>query len=64
MLQLEQGKGLPQLAGRWMSVAALQTSMVNAGINVFVNERSEKYASTCAKVRPPPHPRNDQIPYR
>lgn len=51
MLQLEQGTTLPQLTNRWMSVSALQTAIVNAGINVFVNEHSEKYVSTCAKVR-------------
>lgn len=50
MLQLEQERGLPQLTDRWMSVAALQTAMVNAGLNVFVNEHSEKYTSVCAKV--------------
>lgn len=51
MLQLEQEGALPQLTDRWMSVAALQTAMINAGINVFVNEHSEKYASACSKVR-------------
>lgn len=51
MLQLEQETGLPQLTNRWMSASALQTAIVNAGINVFVNEHSEKYVSTCAKVR-------------
>lgn len=51
MLQLEQETRLPQLTERWMSVGALQTAMVNAGLNIFVNEHSEKYASACAKVR-------------
>ncbi|CAF96318.1 unnamed protein product, partial [Tetraodon nigroviridis] len=51
MLQLEQERALPQLTDRWMSVAALQAAMIGAGLNVFVNEHSEKYASACAKVR-------------
>lgn len=50
-LQLEQGRDLPQLTGRWMSVAALQAAMINAGLNVFVNEHSEKFAWACVKVR-------------
>uniref|UniRef100_H3CN91 Dynein axonemal intermediate chain 7 n=1 Tax=Tetraodon nigroviridis TaxID=99883 RepID=H3CN91_TETNG len=49
MLQLEQERALPQLTDRWMSVAALQAAMIGAGLNVFVNEHSEKYASACAK---------------
>ncbi|XP_056878608.1 dynein axonemal intermediate chain 7 isoform X2 [Takifugu flavidus] len=49
MLQLEQETTLPQLTNRWLSVSALQTAIINAGINVFVNEHSEKYVSTCAK---------------
>lgn len=51
MLQLEQERGLPQLTDRWMSVAALQSAMISAGLNIFVNEHSEKYTSACVKVR-------------
>lgn len=51
MLQLEQETRLPQLTERWMSVSALQTAMVKAGLNIFVNEHSEKYVSACTKVR-------------
>lgn len=51
MLQLEQEIELPKLTDRWMSVAALQTAMINAGLNIFVNDHSEKYTSTCTKVR-------------
>lgn len=51
MLQLEEERGLPQFTDRWMSVSALQTAMISAGLNIFVDEHSEKYASVCAKVR-------------
>ncbi|XP_071358086.1 dynein axonemal intermediate chain 7 isoform X2 [Trachinotus anak] len=49
MLQSEQEKGLSQLLGKWMSSPALQRAMLNVGINVFVNEYTEKYVSTCGK---------------
>uniref|UniRef100_A0A665TKC1 Dynein axonemal intermediate chain 7 n=1 Tax=Echeneis naucrates TaxID=173247 RepID=A0A665TKC1_ECHNA len=49
MLQPEQGKGLSQLLGKWMSSQALQKAMLNGGINIFVNEYTEKYVSTCGK---------------
>lgn len=50
MLQSEQEKGLSHLIGKWMSGPALQRAMINAGINIFVNEYTEKYVSTCDKV--------------
>lgn len=50
MLQSEQEKGLSHLTGKWMSVSALQKTMVNAGINIFVNEYTDKYIRTYNKV--------------
>ncbi|KAM3588296.1 uncharacterized protein V6R79_025724 [Siganus canaliculatus] len=53
MLQLEQERGLTHLTGRWMSSPALLRAMLHAGINIFVNEHTEKYVkvkgSYCAK---------------
>lgn len=50
MLQSERERGLSHLTGKWMSVPALQRAIVNAGINIFVNEYTDKYVSTCGKV--------------
>lgn len=50
MLQSEQERGLSHLIGQWMSGPALQRAMINAGINIFVNEYTDKYVSTCGKV--------------
>ncbi|XP_049891788.1 dynein axonemal intermediate chain 7 isoform X2 [Epinephelus moara] len=49
MLHSEQEKGLSHLLGKWMSGPALQRAMLNSGINIFVNEYTEKYVSTCGK---------------
>ncbi|XP_054481056.1 dynein axonemal intermediate chain 7 [Anoplopoma fimbria] len=49
MLQSEQEKGLCHLIGKWMSGPVLQRAMLNAGINIFVNEYTDKYVSTCGK---------------
>eukprot|EP00064_Thunnus_orientalis_P009714 superscaffoldBa00001251_g9740 len=49
MLQSEQEMGLSHLVGKWMSGPALQRAMLNAGINIFVNEYTDKYVSTCGK---------------
>ncbi|XP_070847717.1 dynein axonemal intermediate chain 7 [Chaetodon trifascialis] len=49
MLQSEQERGLSHLIGKWMSGPALQRAMLNAGINIFVNEYTDKYISTCGK---------------
>uniref|UniRef100_UPI003AAC0044 dynein axonemal intermediate chain 7 n=1 Tax=Centroberyx gerrardi TaxID=166262 RepID=UPI003AAC0044 len=49
MLQSEQEKGLSHFLGKWMSGPALQRAMVSAGINIFVNEHTDKYVSTCGK---------------
>ncbi|XP_039997547.1 dynein intermediate chain CFAP94, axonemal isoform X2 [Xiphias gladius] len=49
MLQSEQEKGLSHLLGKWMSGPSLQRAMLNAGINIFVNEYTDKYVSTCGK---------------
>lgn len=50
MLQSEREKGLSHLLGKWMSSPVLQRAMLNAGINIFVSEHTDKYVSTCAKV--------------
>ncbi|XP_040886603.1 dynein intermediate chain CFAP94, axonemal [Toxotes jaculatrix] len=49
MLQSEQEKGLSHLLGKWMSSPALQRAMLNAGINIFVNEYTDKYVSSLGK---------------
>uniref|UniRef100_A0A3Q3VQ02 Dynein axonemal intermediate chain 7 n=1 Tax=Mola mola TaxID=94237 RepID=A0A3Q3VQ02_MOLML len=49
MLQSQQERGLAHLIGKWMSGPALQSAMINAGINIFVNEYTDKYVSTCGK---------------
>ncbi|KAM6896104.1 dynein axonemal intermediate chain 7 [Lycodopsis pacificus] len=49
MLQSERERGLSHLTGKWMSGPVLQRAMLNAGINIFVNEYTDKYASTCGK---------------
>ncbi|CAJ1054385.1 dynein axonemal intermediate chain 7 isoform X4 [Xyrichtys novacula] len=49
MLQSEQERGLSHLKGKWMSGPALQRAMLNTGINIFVNEFTEKYVSTSGK---------------
>ncbi|XP_051974518.1 dynein axonemal intermediate chain 7-like [Xyrauchen texanus] len=45
MLHMEAAKELDQLHGKWMSPQMLQKAMIRAGINVFVNEYSDKYVS-------------------
>ncbi|XP_034019519.1 protein CASC1 isoform X2 [Thalassophryne amazonica] len=49
MLQSEHEKRLSHLTGKWMSGAAMQRAIVHAGINIFVNEHTDKYISTCGK---------------
>ncbi|XP_029318234.1 LOW QUALITY PROTEIN: dynein axonemal intermediate chain 7 [Cottoperca gobio] len=49
MLQSEQERGLSHLTGKWMSGPALQRAMLNAGVNIFVNEYTDKYVSSCGK---------------
>ncbi|MCJ8742982.1 hypothetical protein PDJAM_G00088460 [Pangasius djambal] len=49
MLQMAQAPGLNHVVGKWMSLAALQTAMRRAGVNVFVNEYSDKYVTVSAK---------------
>ncbi|XP_067346496.1 dynein axonemal intermediate chain 7 isoform X1 [Channa argus] len=49
MLQSEQEKGLSHLTEKWMSSSALQRAMINAGINIFVNEYTDQYISSCCK---------------
>ncbi|KAM6961849.1 dynein axonemal intermediate chain 7 [Tautogolabrus adspersus] len=49
MLQSKQERGLSHLKEKWMSGPALQRAMINAGINIFVNEYTDKYVSKIAK---------------
>ncbi|XP_035505342.1 dynein axonemal intermediate chain 7 isoform X2 [Scophthalmus maximus] len=49
MLQTEQEKGLSHLQGKWMSCPVLQRAMLSAGINIFVNEYTDKYVSSFGK---------------
>ncbi|KAM3858989.1 dynein axonemal intermediate chain 7-like [Diretmus argenteus] len=49
MLKSEQEKGLTHVLGKWMSGPALQSAMLNAGINIFVNEYTDKYVSSYGK---------------
>lgn len=50
MLQSEREVGLTHLLGKWISGPALQRAMLNAGVNIFVNEHTDKYVSSCSKV--------------
>ncbi|XP_072528979.1 dynein axonemal intermediate chain 7 [Salminus brasiliensis] len=43
MLQMDQAHELAHILGKWMSASALQTAMRRAGVNIFVNEYSDKY---------------------
>ncbi|XP_041834062.1 dynein intermediate chain CFAP94, axonemal isoform X2 [Melanotaenia boesemani] len=45
MLQSECEKGLSHLLGKWMRGPALQKAMLNSGINIFVNEYTDKCIS-------------------
>ncbi|KAK2892757.1 hypothetical protein Q8A67_012745 [Cirrhinus molitorella] len=45
MLHMEETKNLDHLVGKWMSPSELQKAMRRAGINIFVNEYSDKYVS-------------------
>uniref|UniRef100_A0A671M7W8 Dynein axonemal intermediate chain 7 n=1 Tax=Sinocyclocheilus anshuiensis TaxID=1608454 RepID=A0A671M7W8_9TELE len=45
MLHMEETKNLDHLLGKWMSPSELQKAMQRAGINIFVNEYSDKYVS-------------------
>ncbi|KAG1953377.1 dynein intermediate chain CFAP94, axonemal isoform X1 [Pimephales promelas] len=49
MLQMEEKKYLDKLLGKWMSPSELQKAMRRAGINIFVNEYSDKYVSINSK---------------
>ncbi|XP_070709649.1 dynein axonemal intermediate chain 7 [Pempheris klunzingeri] len=49
MLHSEQERGLSHLTGKWMSGPALQRAMLKTGINIFVNEYTDKYVSTYSK---------------
>uniref|UniRef100_A0A673I4H0 Dynein axonemal intermediate chain 7 n=1 Tax=Sinocyclocheilus rhinocerous TaxID=307959 RepID=A0A673I4H0_9TELE len=45
MLHMEETENLDHLLGKWMSPSELQKAMQRAGINIFVNEYSDKYVS-------------------
>uniref|UniRef100_A0A8C8HG56 Dynein axonemal intermediate chain 7 n=1 Tax=Oncorhynchus tshawytscha TaxID=74940 RepID=A0A8C8HG56_ONCTS len=49
MLQSDQERGLNHILGQWMSSSELQKAMVSAGVNIFVNQYSDKYVSVNAK---------------
>lgn len=51
MLLSEHERGLSHLKDKWMSSSALQQALINAGVNVFVNEHTEKFVSSRRKVR-------------
>lgn len=50
MLLSEHERGLSHLKDKWMSSSALQQALINAGVNVFVNEHTEKFVSSRGKV--------------
>ncbi|XP_077357665.1 dynein axonemal intermediate chain 7 [Festucalex cinctus] len=49
MLQADQEMGLTYLFDKWMSAPDLQQAMLKAGINVFVNEHTDKFVTSCCK---------------
>ncbi|XP_017570890.1 dynein intermediate chain CFAP94, axonemal [Pygocentrus nattereri] len=49
MLHMDGVHELAHLLGKWMSFSALQTAMRRAGVNIFVNEYSDKYVIVNAK---------------
>ncbi|KAK7901994.1 hypothetical protein WMY93_018763 [Mugilogobius chulae] len=49
MLQTQEEKCLSHFTGKWMSSTALQRAMQSSGINVFVNEFTEKYVTMYGK---------------
>ncbi|XP_060759710.1 dynein axonemal intermediate chain 7 [Neoarius graeffei] len=61
MLQMEQDQGLNHILGKWMSLPALQTAMRRAGVNIFVNEYSDKYVQVSAKERLTEHAVYEQM---
>lgn len=50
MLYMEETRDLDHLLGKWMSPSELRKAMKRAGINIFVNEYSDKYVSINSKV--------------
>uniref|UniRef100_A0A3B3ZKS7 Dynein axonemal intermediate chain 7 n=1 Tax=Periophthalmus magnuspinnatus TaxID=409849 RepID=A0A3B3ZKS7_9GOBI len=53
MLQTQEQKCLSHFTGKWMNSTALQRAMQDSGINIFVNEFTEKYVTTYGKVSDP-----------
>ncbi|XP_071189199.1 dynein axonemal intermediate chain 7-like [Salvelinus alpinus] len=45
MLQSDQERGLNHILGQWMSPSVLQKAMVSTGVNIFVNQYSDKYVT-------------------
>ncbi|KAF7693847.1 hypothetical protein HF521_007600 [Silurus meridionalis] len=49
MLHMDQTPGLNHVLDKWMSLPVLQIAMRRAGVNIFVNEYSDKYVAVSAK---------------
>ncbi|XP_049330959.1 dynein axonemal intermediate chain 7 isoform X2 [Astyanax mexicanus] len=49
MLQMKDALELAHILGKWMSLSSLQTAMRRAGVNIFVNEYSDKYVTVNKK---------------
>ncbi|XP_030198380.1 dynein axonemal intermediate chain 7 [Gadus morhua] len=49
MLQVEQEGVLSHLQGQWMGCGALRKAMANAGLNLSVNEHTDRYIRSCGK---------------
>ncbi|KAF5890790.1 protein CASC1-like, partial [Clarias magur] len=49
MLEMDHAPALNHILGKWMSLPALQRTMTHAGVNIFVQEYSDKYVKVNAK---------------
>lgn len=49
-LQTARAPELSNLVDTWMSFSALKTAMIHSGVNIFVNEYSDKYVAVSTKV--------------
>ncbi|XP_049617547.1 dynein axonemal intermediate chain 7 isoform X2 [Syngnathus scovelli] len=58
MLQTDRELNLANLFGKWMSAPDLQQAMIKAGLNVFVNEHTDKFVTSCRK-----DPRREHVAY-
>lgn len=50
MLLSEHERGLSHLKDKWMSSSALQQALIHAGVNIFVNEHTQKFVCSRGKV--------------